>query len=1507
MPTTWKTVRVFISSTFRDMQAERDHLVRFVFPRLREDLLKRRIHLVEVDLRWGVTGEQDALAVCREIIDECRPRFLCILGGRYGWTPPGQDHSITAAEIRYGVLDRLGEHGYASFHFRDPAATDSIPEGSARAGGYREFPLPDEIEHYGVGQAEARARQRADKLAALKRAILDAGLKTSVYSPTWDEHQQRLAGLTEFGEQVYQDLWESMRLDPELQDRFAEEAPSAPDEFTEENEAMDAFVAQRTEHYVVGIREEAFHRLAAFVAAEGEPNVLVLTGNPGSGKSALLGKFYQDITAQHADWLVISHFIGASAGSTDLRRILRRFCHELGQATGNTEPISEDVRKLIPQLRNLLDQTAARRVVLVIDALNQMDAADGAHSLVWLPRQLPENIRVVVASLEHPVLDALRRRGKQVGELQLQPLTAVAALAIAEGFSARYHKRLSEEQLNRLLEKPDSATPLYLLVAMEELRTLGTYEEITDRIAQLPGNVRDLFRWILRDRLSSDPGFRDAQGKLIGADLVRRFLSYLGVSRHGLSHTELVDLIAPNDPQGNVAALERLLRAYLMRRGELLDFYHSQLREAVTCEYLDAQHERLAAHREVASYFRCKVDPDRDLSWRGDCPRGLSELPYHQTRAELWADLEYTTLCNIEFIEAKRVVGMVHGLLADYSDALSAWPDAADRAAIQAFSRMVLREASHLAKHPDLTFPQAYYHLGTSPVPGVRRALQHTQDTGKWKSKAWLKTLLRPTDGADSVLAEHLDKVTKVVVSPDGALCASASADGCIKCFRPPTGELLWQDQPPVIAYDPHHMIQGEGHAQHPRSAIPVALFIGSEIGPVFLLASGSQWTIDDGSSLYHMLVYDAATGQRLYRIVIGESGCTQCPTPSPDGERVLTRFEREGFKVWDAGTGHELKDEAGQLNMLGEGLLATDAHFALDWQENLMRLVDVREGHIVTTWQAAGRPIAAAFSGDKTCFVLQTSEQALSIRELPSGTEVRQLHAKCGPLRSWCFDANSRRLVALAGEHLMTWEVTHDRLVSNIRITSADSFQLLGGGSLALVRTASPKGKYVLCDLAAGKVFGVFPPTTERRLHDCISSGSKRWSALLSVRHRVELRDLHTLLDSRAEEGESERASHVAISPRGNWLLTVTPQNRILLRDLGADDLNCRTLGKCGHVGVVTFTDDDEKVAWVTEDDSLNIVETRTSNVVGRFSPQISPVVGCKFVSAGKEVLVWNRDQVRCWDLSGSRSSFTMAVETGWRDEPAYAPSLLLTISEGADIGVYHTRLRRRIRSYSLKIPIAEWHFDARSRLLITCHHQSRRNPYASSRVWQWSRLPLVLQWACSGLAWMLRQVLQVFSEMSTLNLPDLLAEESRKGPLCDRCLIAPGGRMLVYRDESSLNAEPVAGLWGRQIDRLASLAGIIGIPWDRCRRRRLDFFYEQDSYFKAEDFTVSGDGEAVVLVKESGQVTRTSSDGEERVTVFAEAPLVRCFTDLRGSWVAAMDIEDRLYLFALKRGADQ
>jgi hypothetical protein len=87
--TTWRTVKIFVSSTFADMHFERDHLVRAVFPRLAEELAERRIHLYPVDLRWRITDADSrrALEICMDVLEDCRPFFLGLIGGRYGWTP----------------------------------------------------------------------------------------------------------------------------------------------------------------------------------------------------------------------------------------------------------------------------------------------------------------------------------------------------------------------------------------------------------------------------------------------------------------------------------------------------------------------------------------------------------------------------------------------------------------------------------------------------------------------------------------------------------------------------------------------------------------------------------------------------------------------------------------------------------------------------------------------------------------------------------------------------------------------------------------------------------------------------------------------------------------------------------------------------------------------------------------------------------------------------------------------------------------------------------------------------------------------------------------------------------------------------------------------------------------------------------------------------------------------------------------------------------------------------
>ena len=132
-------VRVFISSTFLDMQVERDVLVKQVFPELRRRCTERGVDFVEVDLRWGVTEEEaengEVLPICLQEIELCRPYFIGLLGERYGWVPsqlPGElveeqewldghrDKSLTELEILHGVLNNPDTAGRAFFYFRDP-------------------------------------------------------------------------------------------------------------------------------------------------------------------------------------------------------------------------------------------------------------------------------------------------------------------------------------------------------------------------------------------------------------------------------------------------------------------------------------------------------------------------------------------------------------------------------------------------------------------------------------------------------------------------------------------------------------------------------------------------------------------------------------------------------------------------------------------------------------------------------------------------------------------------------------------------------------------------------------------------------------------------------------------------------------------------------------------------------------------------------------------------------------------------------------------------------------------------------------------------------------------------------------------------------------------------------------------------------------------------------------------------------------------------------------------
>ena len=83
-----RQIRVFISSTFRDMQDERDYLMKRTFPKLRKLAAERDVTLTELDLRWGITEEESksgkVVEICLREIENSIPFFIGIIGNRRG-------------------------------------------------------------------------------------------------------------------------------------------------------------------------------------------------------------------------------------------------------------------------------------------------------------------------------------------------------------------------------------------------------------------------------------------------------------------------------------------------------------------------------------------------------------------------------------------------------------------------------------------------------------------------------------------------------------------------------------------------------------------------------------------------------------------------------------------------------------------------------------------------------------------------------------------------------------------------------------------------------------------------------------------------------------------------------------------------------------------------------------------------------------------------------------------------------------------------------------------------------------------------------------------------------------------------------------------------------------------------------------------------------------------------------------------------------------------------------
>lgn len=629
-----RQIRVFISSTFIDMQEERDELVKKVFPQLRKLCEQRGVGWSEVDLRWGVTDEEKAdgkvLPICLEEINNCRPYFIGLLGERYGWVPESfsedilklfpwikhsKDKSITEIEIYYGVLNNPEMALNSFFYFRNPDYLNNLPEATKRI--YNDELSEEDIKMLGE-EAEKNYLERKAKLGNLKKSIKDARLKV----------RENYNSPKELGKLILEDFTKL------INDLYPNNV--ILDIYEEEEREQQIFVNKFTKFYIPN--ERYLNKINEFILKK--YSCIAIKGNAGTGKTSLISKILQQFNSSFD--LILYSFVGSTTQSADLEFMLKMYIFRINKfleiISGKYDDrnntlkfyeIKDTLSDLISTFNTAINELSNEyKIIIIIDSIDQMDNKYGAQNLIWLPEVLSDNIKVIISANEGASTYEADRRGWE--SLKIEPLLYEdRKIFIKKYLKDLYRKELSSTQLEKIAESSISSNPLSLTLLLEELRLYGNPLTLNQYIDYY---VTSESAEILIDKILSryEKDFNSEY-----SELVKMTFSLLCISRDGLSESELLDLLGDSDnnplPSAIWSPLFLNINKLLINKSGRLNVFQSFVKNAIKIKYFEKDSDMISFRKLIITYFK-----NRPIS-----QRKLLELPYQLMKTNQWKELCY--------------------------------------------------------------------------------------------------------------------------------------------------------------------------------------------------------------------------------------------------------------------------------------------------------------------------------------------------------------------------------------------------------------------------------------------------------------------------------------------------------------------------------------------------------------------------------------------------------------------------------------------------------------------------------------------------------------------------------------------------------------------------------------------------------------------------------------------------------------------------------------------------
>ncbi|MGN9909358.1 nSTAND1 domain-containing NTPase [Phytohabitans sp. LJ34] len=511
-----------------------------------------------------------------------------------------------------------------------------------------------------------------------------------------------------------------------------------------------------------------------------------------------------------------------------------------------------------------------------------------------------------------------------------------------------------------------------------------------------------------------------------------------------------------------------------------------------------------------------------------------------------------------------------------------------------------------------------------------------------------------------------VDAQGSVAFSRDGHLLASAAADGTVRLWSMPDGQLR-------------------------------ATLTGHTAGVPWMAFSPDGSTLATAGEDRTARLWDLA-GKRERATLEGHTEAVWTVEFSPDGRTLATASADGTLRLWDlASTRSRATLRADALDVYTIVFSPDGRTLAASSNNPNVRLWDVATGRPRATFAGHSDHVwNVAFSPDGRTLATSSEDRTVRLWDLTSRRPRATLHGHTAGVRAVAFSPDGRTLATGSFDHTaLLWDVATLRPRSTLTGHTADVNVTDFSPDGRILATSGSDGRPRLWEVATGEPRGTLPGTGTgvaafspdgRMIAAASLNGTRLWDLTVG-QPRVSFTigetnmgtvqigpDGHTLVtgstDGNAQlwapTGGPPRATlaghtgwvpEVAFSPDGKTLATVSLDGTGRLWDLPSRRTRAALRGHTDEVWSVAFSRDGRTVATGGADKTVRLWEATTGHLRATLPGHADGVISLAFSPDGRTLATGSGDRtVRLWDLA-SRRYRTLTGHVSAVDAVAFSP----------------------------------------------------------------------------------------------------------------------------------------------------------------------------------------------------------------------------------------------------------